>query len=57
MMCGNQRGLFVDKLLPDIVFIDVAGIHDANGGGVNADELIVPAMPTSLLGLGSVDGN
>jgi len=46
-------------MLLETAFNEVAGIHEDNGGvGVKAaDELIVPAILTSLLILGSVDGN
>ena len=57
MMCGNQREFFVEGLLPDTAFKEVAGMHEDNaGGGVNGDELVgFPVIPTSLLALGNVD--
>ena len=57
-MCGNQREFLVEGLLPDTVFKEVAGMHEDNGGGgVNAEELdMLAVIPTSLLALGSVDG-
>jgi hypothetical protein len=58
MICGNQREFFVEGLLPDTAFKEVAGMHEDNGGGgVNVDEPVVfPVIPTSLLALGNVDG-
>ena len=57
MICGNQREFFVG-VFPDIVFNDVAGMHEDNGGGgvkVEDEFLRFPVIATSLLALGSVD--
>ena len=58
MICGNQREFFVG-VFPDIVFNEVAGMHEDNGGGgvkVEDELLRFPVIATSLLALGSVDG-